>query len=101
MKSFHQNQTWELVKLPKGKKAIGNKWVYTKKQGSLNQSTPRYKARLMAKGFAQKESIDYNEVFSPVVKHIFIYILLALVVEYEIELARLDVYMEIWRRKSI
>ena len=52
MKSLHQNQTWELVKLPKGKRAIGNKWVYTKKQGSLNQSTPRYKARLVAKGFA-------------------------------------------------
>ncbi|KAH9734322.1 hypothetical protein KPL71_017332 [Citrus sinensis] len=66
MKSLHQNQTWELVKLPKGKKAIGNKWVYTKKQGSLNQSTPRYKARLVEKGFAQKEGIDYNEVFSPV-----------------------------------
>ncbi|KAH9699088.1 Integrase catalytic domain-containing protein [Citrus sinensis] len=31
MKSLHQNQTWELVKLPKGKMAIGNKWVYTKK----------------------------------------------------------------------
>ncbi|KAH9783016.1 hypothetical protein KPL71_009155 [Citrus sinensis] len=31
MKSLHQNQTWELVKLPKEKRAIGNKWVYTKK----------------------------------------------------------------------
>ncbi|KAH9783052.1 Integrase catalytic domain-containing protein [Citrus sinensis] len=56
MKSLHQNQTWELVKLPKGKRAIGNKWVYTKKQGSPNKKTPRYKARLVAKGFAQKEA---------------------------------------------
>ncbi|KAH9660217.1 hypothetical protein KPL70_024138 [Citrus sinensis] len=93
MKSLIQNQTWELVKLPKGKKAIGNKWVYTKKQGSPNQTTPRYKARLVAKGFAQKECIDYNEVFSPVVKHTFIRILLALVAEYELELAQLDVKM--------
>ncbi|KAH9648687.1 hypothetical protein KPL70_025692 [Citrus sinensis] len=31
MKSLYQNQTWELVKLPKGKRVIGNKWVYTKK----------------------------------------------------------------------
>ena len=30
MKSLHQNQTWELVELLKGKRAIGNKWVYTK-----------------------------------------------------------------------
>ncbi|KAH9679582.1 Integrase catalytic domain-containing protein [Citrus sinensis] len=93
MKSLHQNQTWELVKLLKGKKAIGNKWVYTKKQGSPNQSTPRYKARLVAKGFAQKEGIDYNEVFSPVVKHTSIRILLALVAEYELELTQLDVKM--------
>ncbi|KAH9750986.1 hypothetical protein KPL71_014098 [Citrus sinensis] len=91
MKSLHQNQTWELVELPKGKRAIGNKWVYTKKQGSPNQLTPRYKARLVAKGFAQKEGIDYNEVFSPVVKHTSIRILLALVAEYELELAQLDV----------
>ncbi|KAH9794794.1 Integrase catalytic domain-containing protein [Citrus sinensis] len=91
MKSLHQNQTGELVKLPKGKRAIGNKWVYTKKQGSLNQTTPRYKARLVVKGFAQKECIDYNEVFSPVVKHTSIRIILALVAEYELELAQLDV----------
>ncbi|KAH9793888.1 hypothetical protein KPL71_004697 [Citrus sinensis] len=91
MKSLHQNQTWELVKLPKGKRAIGNKWVYTKKQGSSNQTTHRYKARLVAKGFAQKKGIDYNEVFSPVVKHTSIRILLALVAEYELELAQLDV----------
>ncbi|KAH9752071.1 hypothetical protein KPL71_014550 [Citrus sinensis] len=91
MKSLYQNQTWELVKLLKGKRVIGNKWVYTKKQGSLNKTTPRYKARLVAKCFAQKESIDYNEVFSPVVKHTSIRILLALVAEYELELAQLDV----------
>ncbi|KAH9696084.1 hypothetical protein KPL71_023037 [Citrus sinensis] len=83
--------TWELVKLPKGKTAIGNKWVYTKKQGSPNQTTPRYKARLVAKSFAQKEGIDYNKVFSPVVKHTSIRILLALVAKYELEFAQLDV----------
>ena len=45
----------------------------------------------MAKGFAQKEGIDYNEVFSQVVKHTFIRILLALIAEYELELTQLDV----------
>ncbi|KAH9764742.1 hypothetical protein KPL70_001639 [Citrus sinensis] len=62
IKSLHQNQTLELVKLPKGKRAIGNKWIYTKKQGSPNQTTPRYKARLVAKCFAQKEELAQLDV---------------------------------------
>ena len=45
----------------------------------------------MAKGFAQNEGIDYNEVFSLVVKHTSIRILLVIVAEYELELAQLDV----------
>ena len=52
----------------------------------------RYKARLAAKGYAQREGIDYNEVFSPVVvKHSSIHILLALVAQYELDLDQLDV----------
>jgi hypothetical protein len=78
MKSLHENDTWELVKLPKGKKAIGCKWVFARKDGSPGTAV-RYKARLVAKGYAQREGIDYNEVFSPVVKHSSIRILLALI----------------------
>ena len=85
MKSLHKNKTWELVRLPPGKRAIGCKWVFAKKEGS------RYKARMVAKGYAQKEGIDYNEVFSPVVKHSSIRILLALVAQFDLELAQLDV----------
>ena len=64
-----KNDTWELTELPQEKKAIGCKWVYAKKQGSLKGDTVRYKAKLVAKGYAQRECIDYNEVFSLVVKH--------------------------------
>lgn len=48
---------------------INNKWVYTKKQGSPNQKTLRYKARLVGKDFSQKKSINYNEVLSSAVKY--------------------------------
>ena len=45
----------------------------------------------MAKGFSQKEGIDYNEVFSPVVKHKSIRVLLAMVSVFNLELDQLDV----------
>jgi len=91
MSSLHKNDTWELTELPKGKKAIGYKWVYTKKKGSLKKDIVRYKARLVAKGYAQQEGIDYNEIFSSIVKHSSIWILFALVAQYALDLDQLDV----------
>ena len=91
MQSLTKNKTWKLAQLPKGKKAIGCKWVFAKKERFPNKEDVRYKARLVVKGFAQREGIDYNEVFSPVVKHSSIRILLALVTQLNLELAQLDV----------
>jgi hypothetical protein len=45
----------------------------------------------VAKGFAQKEGVDYNEIFSPVVKHTSIRVLLSLVAHGDLELEQLDV----------
>jgi len=67
LESIERNGTWELVKLPKGKKAIGVKWVYKVKH-KPNGKIAKYKARLVAKGFLQNEGIDYNEVFAPVAR---------------------------------
>jgi len=50
-----------------------------------------YKVRLVAKGYVQREGIDYNEVFLHVVKHYSIRILLALVTQYDYELNQFDV----------
>ena len=67
VKSIKDNNTWSLVELPQGKKAIDVKWVYKVKTNSKGEVT-RHKARLVAKGFLQKEGIDFDEVFAPVAR---------------------------------
>ena len=66
MEALHKNKTCDLVPLSQRRKAIGNKWVYKIKHDG-NDQVERYRARLVVKGFAQKESIDFNEIFSLVV----------------------------------
>ena len=50
MRALQRNETWEIVDLPREKKTVGCKWVFTIKCKSDN-SIERYKARLVAKGF--------------------------------------------------
>ncbi|KAL6129804.1 hypothetical protein ACLB2K_073153 [Fragaria x ananassa] len=65
--AIEKNDTWELTSLPKGKTAIGVKWVYKTKY-KPNGDVDRYKARLVAKGHKQKSGIDYLEVFAHVAR---------------------------------
>jgi hypothetical protein len=51
IESLHKNQTWELVKLPKGAKAIGCKWVFKKKEGIPRVEDARFKAHLVVNFF--------------------------------------------------
>jgi hypothetical protein len=62
-----KNGTWELVSLPEGRRPIGSKWVYKAKENEKGKVV-RYKARLVARGFTQKEGLDFKETYSPVTK---------------------------------
>jgi len=91
VESLLKNEIWELVKLPEGKRVISCKWIFKRKEGIPGVESTRNKARFVVRGFDQEKSIDFNEVFSPVVRHTSICILLALVALYDLELEQLDV----------
>jgi len=75
--SINKNDTWKLCELPPDRKAIGTKWVLKKKieaDGSV-----RYKARIVAKGYAQVAELDYNDTYAPVVRIESVRVFLAIV----------------------
>ena len=67
LESMDDNQVWDLVELPESSKQVGCKWVFMTKRDSKG-NIERYKVKLVAKGFTQKDGIDYKETFSPVFK---------------------------------
>ena len=71
-------------------KPIGCKWIFKTKWDSKG-NVRRYKARLVAKRFTQKEDIDYKETFSPISTKDSFRIIMELVAHYELELHQMDV----------
>ena len=90
MESLRKNDVWELVELPKDRKAIGSKWVFKLKTDS-DGSVERHKARLVAQGFSQKHGQDYDETFSPVIRFESLRTVIALAVQNDLQLHQMDV----------
>ena len=90
MSSLMRNETWSLVPRPVNKNVVGSKWIFKLKRNP-DGSIERYKARLVAQGFTQVHGIDYNEVFSPVVKFTSIRTLFAFANDNNYEIHHMDV----------
>ena len=90
MKSLQENDVWDLVQLPPGKKTVGCKWVYKTKTGA-DGSVERHKARLVAQGYTQKYGADYDETFCPVVRQESLRVLIASSVQHGLKMHQVDV----------
>ncbi|XP_076892200.1 uncharacterized protein LOC143543824 [Bidens hawaiensis] len=92
IEALNRNNTWNLVELPSNRKPIGCRWIYKIKYKSTGE-IDRYKARLVSKGYNQREGIDFDETFSPVVKMVTVTTVIAMAVQNSWPLYQLDVNM--------
>lgn len=90
IQSLKENQTWVMTKLPPGKKAIPNKWVF-KLKSNPDGSVDKYKARLVIKGYSQRKGEDYDQTYSPVAKGGTIRALLSIAANKNMSLTQFDV----------
>ena len=75
---------------PDGVKPIDCKWIYKRKRG-VDGKVKTFKARLVLKGYIQKEGFDYEETFSPVAMIKSIRILLSITAHMDYEIWQMDV----------
>ena len=92
MDSMCINQAWTLVEPPEGIKPIGCKWIF-KKKTDMEGNVITYKARLIAKGYHQRQGIDYEETLGPVAMLKSKRILLAIDAYCDYEIWKMDVKM--------
>nr|KYP73744.1 Retrovirus-related Pol polyprotein from transposon TNT 1-94 [Cajanus cajan] len=93
MKSLYDNHTFDLMKKPKGKRALDNRWIYRVKYEN-NSTSLRYKVKLVVKCFSQRKGVDFNEIFSPMVKMTSIRTVLCWATAIDMEVMQMDVKID-------
>ncbi|KAL0427998.1 UNVERIFIED_CONTAM: Retrovirus-related Pol polyprotein from transposon TNT 1-94 [Sesamum latifolium] len=90
MDSIVSSGTWVLIDLPPGCTTIEFKWIFKKKL-KPDGTVDKFKARLVAKDFKQKEGIHYFNTYFPVARLTTIRMLIAPASVYNLPIHQMDV----------
>ena len=88
--SIMKNDVWEVVSRPQGKSVVTSKWIFNIKHEQYS-SMEKHKARIVARGFSQKEGIDYDETFALVTWYTSIITIIAIASAMGWKLHQMDV----------
>lgn len=86
MKSRYDNNNLDLIEKHVGARLVNYKWIFMVKEGIEGMMSKQFKVRLVDMRFTHKECVDFNYVFSLVVKHKSIRMLLVMVAKFDLEL---------------
>ena len=90
MIAFAENETWSLVERPKDKNMINGNWVFKLNQNEEGE-IDKYKARYVAKGYAQVEGVNFNETFAPTCRLETFRTILAIAASRKVSIEQMDV----------
>lgn len=90
IRSLVENKTWVATNLPNGRRPLQTKWVFKIKRDAEG-NIERHKARLVVKGFQQREGIDYTDIFSPVVSKPAIRMFLTIAASEDMDIQQMDI----------
>jgi hypothetical protein len=89
VETHEKNGTWIEADVSKDQCAIDCRWLLKIKV--VLKEIPRYKSRLVARGFRQKEGVDYQEIYAPIVRHETVRIMLAKAASKKMHIKQFDV----------
>lgn len=89
-KSIMKNNVWDIVPRPIDKSIVSFKWIYKIKH-ALDGSIEEFKAMFVARGFIQKEGIDYDKTFAPMARYTSIPTVISLASIFGWKLHQMDV----------
>ena len=88
-----KNKTWVLVltsKIKAGYQSLGEKWVYKVKR-DVDGNLAHFKARWVVKGYLQQFGVDFDQIFTTVVKPMAFRILYAVTAYFDLDIDQIDI----------